>query len=95
MKALRAVFPVAMAAAGAMIAALAVVATDASAQSCQVDSGGGCKNDGAKCSPPNGGKCYTVKQRRVLACVCSVNKPPNALRGSRRPTEQPPTENPN
>jgi len=85
-----------MAAAAAMAAAFAVASTDAVAQNCATDAGGGCKNDGAKCNPPNGGKCYTVKQRRVLACVCAVNKPPNALRSTRpsRPSEQPQTENP-
>lgn len=93
---LRSVLPV-LAASAAALAALAVVASDASAQACQVDSGGGCKTDGAKCSPPKGGKCYTVKERRVLACTCSVNKPPNALRNTTRPnrSERPqPTETP-
>jgi len=96
MKALRSYLPAALAAAVAMAAALAIVSTEASAQTCPVDAGGGCKTDGAKCNPPAGGKCYTVKQRRVLACVCSVNKPPNALRSTRRPprTDPPPSETP-
>lgn len=96
MKTPRSFVPVAMAAAAAMAAAFAMISTDATAQNCGKDAGGGCARDGAKCNPPNGGKCYTVKEKRVLNCVCSVNKPPNALRTVRpsRPGEQqPPTEN--
>lgn len=95
MKTPRSFVPVVFAAAAAMAAAFAVASTDAVAQNCGKDAGGGCKNDGAKCAPPNGGKCWTVKERRVLNCVCSVNRPPNALR-TRRPQrgQQPPTETP-
>ena len=94
MIALRSVLPAAAAAVAGLAAAFAVASSDASAQACQVDTGGGCKTDGAKCSPPAGGKCWTVKERRVLNCVCAVNKPPNALRTvrPRPPRDQPPPE---
>ena len=65
MKTPRSFVPVVLAAAAAMAAAFAVASTDAVAQNCATDAGCGWKNDGAKCNPPNGGKCYTGKQRRV------------------------------
>lgn len=79
--------PVAAMAAGSLLAVAVLSASPSAAQTCQKDAGGGCKTDGARCSPPNGGRCYTVKERRVLNCVCSTTKPPNALRSTRRPVE--------
>lgn len=79
--------PVAAMAAGSMLAVAVLSASPSAAQACQKDAGGGCKTDGARCSPPNGGRCYTVKERRVLNCVCSTTKPPNALRTTRRPAD--------
>jgi len=82
---------------GSALAALSFTYTPpASAQACAVDAGGGCLNDGKKCNPPAGGKCYTVKEKRVLNCVCATKKPPNALRiGEQRPRRStPPRETP-
>lgn len=92
MLSVRSVLPVLAATAAALAAALAVASTDAVAQNCARDGGGGCKTDGARCNPPNGGMCYTVKEKRVLNCVCAVNKPPNALRNSQRPPRKNPNE---
>ena len=87
----RSVLPVLAASAAALAAAFAVTATDAVAQNCGKDAGGGCKTDGARCNPPNGGRCYTVKERRVLNCVCAVTRPPNALRSVPDRAIPPPT----
>jgi hypothetical protein len=58
----------------AALAAFALATHPAGAQSCasHQDAGGGCARDGVfACSPPAGGKCWTVKQERVVKCLCT------------------------
>lgn len=60
--------------AAALLTAACLIASPAAA-SCKEDSGGGCERDGIACSPPDNGKCYTVKQERILKCQCLAAKP--------------------
>ena len=60
--------------AAALVTAACLIASPAAA-ACKEDSGGGCERDGLACSPPDNGKCYTVKQERVLKCMCLAAKP--------------------
>src|ERR1700685_3353094 len=60
-------------------ASICVVASPAWAKECVKDAGGGCERDGLACSPsddpPNAGKFLSVKQERVLNCICHYTKP--------------------
>lgn len=85
---------------GALLQALLLASLPAAAAGCQKDSGGGCQNETRACSPPDGGKCYTTKERRVLNCRCMLptgtdqerqqhNNPNPEQQGSQPMNEQP------